>query len=146
MCIRDRESSSGGGGGSSLLGGIAGSVMGEAGGGMVDSLFGGGLGGDTDSPAAALEGDVTIGIDGRLNYMWVIGATSNDIELIDAVVEEFDVSSPPQSPETAGQIYSIQIQHRDVEEIKTQVETLMEKYFSDDEAKQGGGAETKQPT
>ena len=133
------ESSSGGGGGSSLLGGIAGSVMGEAGGGMVDSLFGGGLGGDTDSPAAALEGDVTIGIDGRLNYMWVIGATSNDIELIDAVVEEFDVSSPPQSPETAGQIYSIQIQHRDVEEIKTQVETLMEKYFSDDEAKQGGG-------
>ena len=129
--------SSGGGGGGGLLSGIADNVMGEAGGGMVDSLFGGGLGGDTAS--ATLEGDVKIGVDGRLNYLWVTGATTTDLAQIDSFVELFDVSTPAHNPETAGQIYAIQIRHRDPEEIKTHVERMMSQYFEDPEMKGGGG-------
>ena len=128
---------SSGGGGGGLLSGIADNVMGEAGGGMVDSLFGGGLGGDTGS--ATLEGDVKIGIDGRLNYLWVTGATTNDLAQIDSFVETFDVSSPEHNPETAGQIYTIPIRHRDPEEIKGAVEGLMSQYFQDPEMQGGGG-------
>ncbi|QEG22805.1 secretin N-terminal domain-containing protein [Mariniblastus fucicola] len=126
----------GGGGGAGLLGGIADNVMGDAGGGMVDALFGGGGG---DAVSATLEGDVQIGIDGRLNYLWVTGATTADLALIDAAVELFDISTPPHNPETAGQIYSILVQHRDPNDMKTQIETLMAVYFSDAEASQGGG-------
>ena len=130
------EGSSGGGGGG-LLGGIADNVMGEAGGGMVDSLFGGGLGSGSSS-TSVLEGDVSFGMDGRLNYLWALGATENDISLIDQSVRLFDVSTAPQNPETGGQIYDIQVQHRDVDEMKTQVENLMSIYFSDGEDAGGG--------
>ncbi len=129
--------SSGGGGGGGLLSGIADNVMGEAGGSMMDGLFGGGLGGGAS--ASTMEGDIKLGIDGRLNYLWVTGATANDLGLIDAAVEMFDISTPPQNPETAGQVYVIQVQHRDPEEMKTSVETLMEVYFKDAEAGGGGG-------
>jgi hypothetical protein len=126
----------GGGGGAGLLGGIADNVMGEAGGGMLDSLFGGGGGGGSVS---SLEGEITIGIDGRLNYLWVNGATSNDLVLIDAAVDLFDISTPPHNPETAGQIYAIHVNHRDPEEMKTRIENLMPVYFQDAEASGGGG-------
>lgn len=132
------ESSSGGGEGGGLLGGIADNVIGEAGGGVVDSLFGGGLGVGADS-TSSFEGDVTLGVDSRLNYLWAIGATENDLALIDESVKMFDVSTPPQNPETAGQIYDIAVQHRDVEEMKMQVETLMEVYFRDTNARSGEG-------
>ena len=133
------EGSGGDGGGGGMLGGIADNVMGEAGGGMIDSLFGGGIGGGT-SPGV-LEGDVSIGIDGRLNYLWVIGATESDLSLIDQSVNLFDVHTAPQNPETGGQIYDIQVRHRDAEEMKTQVENLMSIYFTDGEA--GGGGQGK---
>lgn len=134
------ESGGGGGGGGGLLGGIADNVLGQAGGGMADALFGGGLGGGDSSTAATLEGEVSIDSNSRLNYLWVIGATMNDIDSIDQLIEVFDVSTPEHNPETAGQIYSIPVKHRSPEDMKTQVENLMgSKYFEDPEAKQGGG-------
>ena len=134
------ESSGGGGGGAGILGGIADNVLGQAGGGMADALFGGGLGGGDSSNAATLEGEVSIDSNTRLNYLWVIGATVNDIDSIDQLIKVFDVSTPEHNPETAGQIYSIPVKHRSPEDMKTQVENLMgPKYFEDPEAKQGGG-------
>ena len=131
------ESSDGGGGGSGLLGGIADNVMGEAGSGMMDSLFGGGLGGG--SGTSALEGDVTLGVDGRLNYMIVMGATNSDLDMIDSTVDLFDIPTSPQEPEIGGQIYKIQIQHRDPEEVKALVDSILEMYFKDGEEGGGGG-------
>lgn len=130
-------SSDSGGGGGGLLTGIADNVMGDAAGGMVDSLFGGGGGGS--SASASLEGDITIVVDGRLNYLWIFGATENDLEQLDQVIEILDVATSPQNPETAGQLFEIIIKHRDPEEIKTAVETLMEPYFKDEGGQQGGG-------
>lgn len=130
------DSGGGGGGGGGLLGGIADNVMGDVGGGMMDSLFGGGGGG---SSVSSLEGEIKIGIDGRLNYLWVTGATSNDLVLLDAAVDMFDISTPPHNPETAGQIYVIQVRHRDPEEMKTRVENVMSVYFKDADSGGGGG-------
>jgi hypothetical protein len=132
-------SDGGGGGGGGLLTDIADNVMGDAAGGMVDSLFGGGGGA---SAASTLEGDVTIHADSRLNYLWVMGATENDLVLIDAAIRITDVSTSPQNPETAGQFFVIVVKHRDPEEIKTAVESFMEPYFKDpDSGQQGGGNE-----
>ena len=128
-------SSDGGGAGGGLLTGIADNVMGEAAGGMVDSLFGGGGG---SSASSFLEGDITIGVDDRLNYLLIFGATENDLVQLDQMIQILDEATSPQNPETAGQLFQIIIKHRDPEEIKTAVETLMEPYFKDDGAQQGG--------
>jgi len=130
------SSGGGGGGGGGLLGGLAENVIPGAGD-MMGGLLGGGGGG---SASSTLEGDVSLGTDGRLNYLWVIGATMKDLANIDSAIAMFDVSTAPQNPETAGQLFAIVIKHRDPEEVKMQVETFMEQYFQDAEAaKQGGG-------
>ena len=137
------ESSGGGGGAGGLLENVANNAFGEAGGGVVDSLFGGGGGSSGDS---ILEGEVSLGVDGRLNFLWVNGATGSDLELIDDLVLKFDVSSAPHSPETAGQIYVINVKHRAPDEMKTAVESLMaETYFSSADGGGGNGGGGNQP-
>ncbi len=136
-------SSNSGGGGSNPLGSMLGNLT------PMGDIFGGLLGGSSGSSstgASNLEGDVRFHIDGPMNYLFVIGATSNDLDQINAMVELLDQPNPAHDPNLVGRTYTIKIKHRDPEEIKKVIEdsipSLIDK--SSNEGNQGNNDQMAQ--
>ena len=132
------ESGGGGGGGAGGIGGLLGgavknAVGGAAGGALGDLLGGGGGGGFGDSSAGAIElegEDVSLITDARNNILIVIGATSNDLDFINDLIEILDVDSPPHEYGLGGDTYAIAILHRDPMEVKELVEVQLSRFFN----------------
>ena len=133
------ESSSGGGGGGGaggLMGGMMSNMMG-GGGDLLGDLLGGGTGGS--SGAATFEGDVRFGIDIPFNALYVTGATDGDLDQINNLIDTFDQPKGPVEPLTLGEFRTIDILHRDPEELKTLIETQLKELLNSGDAKGGGG-------
>ena len=131
------QSSGGGGGGAGGLGGlIGGAVQNAVGGAAGDALGGllGGGGGSAFGPDSAgafeLEGeDVRIGTDVRLNYLIVSGATSNDLDFIEEIIDIIDVDSPPIPPKDIGKTYVIPVVNRDPMYVKEKIMEMLSERF-----------------
>ena len=76
-----------------------------------------------------LEGSVSTVADVRNNALVIWGATENDLELLDVLIEFLDTEEAPHAPSLLGQTYYIPINYRDpadVEEIvRTQLGSLI---------------------
>lgn len=107
--------SSGGGGGG--LGGMLGGMMGNMMGGPVGDIMGmmgGGGGSSSGSSSMYLEttGDVGMVADPRLNAL-IVQANSQDLKLIEELLQYLDQDQPPVTPELEGKTYVIQIKYAD---------------------------------
>ena len=129
------ESQSGGSGGG-LMSGIMDNVAGEGSGDLLGGLLGGS---STPSANAAIEltGDVQIGMNVRLNFLWVSGATASDLDYIQDAIDLFDQSSAPQNPELVGQAYSIPILHRSPKGVFDKLSVMMAEYIEGGEFAEG---------
>jgi type II secretory pathway component GspD/PulD (secretin) len=96
-------------------------------GGLLDGLMGGGAAGTTGSNQ--LEGDVKFNVYVPLNYLLVVGATTNDLDLIEMYLDILDQANPAHNPDLVGKTYPIKIRHRDPEDIKTIVEESIPDYI-----------------
>jgi type II secretory pathway component GspD/PulD (secretin) len=96
-------------------------------GGLLDGLLGGGGGGT--SASTELEGDVKFTMDVPMNYLFVAGATTNDLDLITMFVEMLDQPNPSHEVDLVGKTYPIKIEHRDPEEVKRMVEESVPQYI-----------------
>ena len=136
------ESAGGGGAGGAggLLGGMMGNMLGEtageAAGGLLGLGGGGGGGGE-----GLLEGDVRFGMDVKLNMLYAVNATVNDIEFIDYIVDILDRPTPPHDPELQGQFRTIDVIYRDAETLKDVIEAQLSDYF---QSGNQGGAENQE--
>ena len=131
-----------GGGGGGLFGGVLDNVMGGGSGDMLDSILGGadGLGGSS----TILEGDVRLGTDSEFNSMYVTGATEMDLLLINDLIEILDQPEAPHDPELLGSFRTIQIVHRDAEEVKEIVEVQLSDLIVPSGAAEGGNNNQQQ--
>ncbi|MDG1873093.1 MAG: secretin N-terminal domain-containing protein, partial [Mariniblastus sp.] len=113
----------GGGGGGGGVGGLMGGMMSNmlGGGDILGDLLGGGLGGGGAS-GENLEGDVRFGVDMPFNSLYVTGATDNDLDSINNLIELLDQPEAPQTFNTLGEFRTIDIIHRDPQEVKDLIE------------------------
>ena len=129
------------GGGGDLLSGMVGNMAGGGAGDLLDGI----LGGSTSASGAiiSLEGEVQVGMYVPLNLLYVSGGTQSDLEVIQDAINIFDQPSAPQDPELAGQFWSIQIRHRDPENVFALVQSQMAVYIQSEEqgSKEGGNAQ-----
>ena len=117
-----------GGGIGGLIGGAVQNTVGGSAGDVLGGLLGGGDGGFGSDSAGAfeLEGeDVRMVTDTRLNYLFITGATTNDLEFIEEIIVLIDVDSPAEPPSDIGKTYIIQINYRDPMDIKEIVEEML---------------------
>ncbi len=116
---------SGGGGNmfGNLIGGAMGNMFGGGMGDMMSGLLGGGGGGET--AGIELEGTVTTVADVRNNALVIWGATENDLELLDVLIEFLDTEEAPHAPSLLGQTYYIPIMYREPEEVEQIVRAQM---------------------
>ena len=96
----------------------------------------GDLGGDV---GGTLEGDVQFGVDMKFNWLWVRGATGNDIEEITNIIDTLDQPEPPRNPEFVGEFYTIDVIHRDPTELKDIIEQQLSDLIDNGQQSQGGG-------
>lgn len=119
-------------------------------GGMLDNMMGGGTGdllggllGDAGlaTSSSLLEGDVRFGNDTTFNAVYVSGATGNDLERINELIEILDQPDAPQDPELIGQFRTIPIIHRDPQEVREIIETQLADLIQTGkvESSEGGG-------
>ena len=108
-----------GGGGGGLFGGVLDNVVGGGSGDIFDSFLGGS---DGLASASILQGDVRFVVDTDFNSMFVTGATETDLLLINDLIDILDQPEGPNDPELLGTFRTIQIFHRDAEEVKEIVE------------------------
>ena len=136
------SSGSSGGGGGDLLSGMVGNMAGGGAGDLLDGILGGSSS-SASGAVIALEGDVQAGLYVPLNLIYISGATQSDLEIIQDAIEVFDQPSAPQDPELAGQFWSIQIRHRDPENVFALVQSQMAVYIQSEEQgnKEGGNAQ-----
>ena len=127
-------------GGSDLMSGIVDNMAGGGTGDLLGGLLGSGAS-SSDVGAITLTGDVQIGLYSPLNLLYVSGATASDLNYIQDAIDLFDQPTPPQNPELAGQFFTIQVRHRDPEEVLNRVQTLLADYISGGETtdSEGGG-------
>jgi type II secretory pathway component GspD/PulD (secretin) len=118
-------SSSGGGDGTNPLGNLARNMVPGVGG-LLDGLLSPDAGGSSTSE---LEGDVKFNVDVPLNYLFVSGATANDLDLITMYLEMIDQPNPAHSMDLVGRTYAIRIEHRDPEIVKQRIEELVPEYI-----------------
>jgi hypothetical protein len=123
--------SSSGGDGGNPLGNIARNMLPI---GLLDGLMGGGSAGGSGS--TQLEGDVKFNVDVPLNYLFVSGATSSDLDLISFYIDILDQPNPAHNVDLVGKTYPIKIRHRDPEEVRTMVEESVPQYI--DKSKNDG--------
>lgn len=125
----------GGGGAGGIMGGMMSNMLG-GGGDLLGGLLGGDLGGDV---GGTLEGDVQFGVDMKFNWLWVRGATGNDIEEITNIIDTLDQPEPPRNPEFLGDFYTIDVIHRDPTELKDIIEQQLSDLIDNGQQSQGGG-------
>ena len=125
----------GGGGAGGIMGGMMSNMLG-GGGDLLGGLLGGDLGGDV---GGTLEGDVQFGVDMKFNWLWVRGATGNDIEEITNLIDTLDQPEPPRNPELLGEFYTIDVIHRDPTELKDIIEQQLSDMLDNGQQSQGGG-------
>jgi hypothetical protein len=119
-----------------MMGNMLGETAGEAAGGLLGLGGGGGGGGE-----GLLEGDVRFGMDVKLNMLYAVNATVNDIEFIDYIVDILDRPTPPHDPELQGQFRTIDVIYRDAETLKDVIEAQLSDYF---QSGNQGGAENQE--
>ena len=131
-------SGTGGSGGGGLMSGIMDNVAGEGTGDLLGGLLGGS---STSSSSGAIElsGDVHIGAYVPLNFLYVSGATSSDLNYIQDAIDLFDQASAPHNPELIGQAYAIPILHRSPQGVFDQVSSLMVDYIAGGPTQEGNG-------
>ena len=137
LCGIDGGGGAGGGGGlAGALGGVVSNAVGGQVGGALGGLLGGGGGGGgfgfADGGAIELEGDVTFKTDLRQNALFILGATTSDLDILLELIVTLDVDSAPLSHVHRARF--IPVRFRDPEEIKMQLEL----HFSDLFKSQGG--------
>ncbi len=137
------SSDSGGGGGlPGLIPGMANQMM-PGMGDMLDA-FGGGGGSSSTGAGLELTGSVSIVPDPSKNALWV-QANSIDYAVIEEMIDFIDQPGPPQSPETLGQSYVIQVNYRSAEELVTIIKAQMaENIRSQQSGNNGGGGDPRQ--
>jgi type II secretory pathway component GspD/PulD (secretin) len=135
------DSSGGGGGGlGGLLGNALQNAVGETAGDALGGLLGGGMSSSGSSTTGIeLEGDVTIGVDIRLNSVFVIGATSTDMRIISDIIDYIDQPGPPHDLDLLGITRSIPILYRDATELRDIIQQQLSDYFSPKSSAGGGG-------
>jgi type II secretory pathway component GspD/PulD (secretin) len=126
----------GGGGAGGIMGGMMSNMLG-GGGDLLGGLLGGDLGGG--DVGGTLEGDVQFGVDMKFNWLWVRGATGNDIEEITNLIDTLDQPEPPRNPELVGEFYTIDVIHRDPTELKNIIEEQLSDLLDTGQQSQGGG-------
>jgi hypothetical protein len=105
-------------------------------GGLFDNLFS--SSGGAAASGGDLEGDVKFLVDLNKNYLFVRGATANDLDLISNYIDLLDVPNPEHEPDFLGDTKTISIRHRDPEEIKTIIEEAYPQYVEKPKAEGGG--------
>lgn len=130
------SSDGGGGGGGNLMTGMMSNMMG-GGGDLLGGLLGGGLGGGSSS--GDLEGDVAFGVDMEFNSLFVRNATQNDLDEINTLIEMLDQPEAPHEPDVAGEFRTIDVIHRDPEELKTIIEGQLADQIDTGQTQGGGG-------
>jgi hypothetical protein len=91
-----------------------------------------------------LEGDVRLGTDSEFNSMYVTGATEMDLLLINDLIEILDQPEAPHDPELLGSFRTIQIVHRDAEEVKEIVEVQLSDLIVPSGSAEGGNNNQQQ--
>jgi hypothetical protein len=136
------SSSSGGGGGGlgGMFGGMMSNMIGGPGGDMLSGILGGGGSSSGTATAEWLEStSIQTLIDVRLNTLFIIGATSNDLVMISQLIDYIDQAEAPHDPNLIGETYVIPIMYySDVEALKKTIESLLKDYIQGDSG--GGGA------
>ena len=132
-------SSGGGAEGGGLLDGMMGNMLGDTAGDAASSLLGLGGGLGSSASASQLEGDVRLGMDVTLNLFYVVGATENDLQNFDMVVDMFDRPSAPQNPELVGQLRTVPVLYRDPVEMHEVIAEQLSYYFDSSSGGEGGG-------
>lgn len=132
------ESGSSSGSGGDLMSGIVDNMAGSGSGDLLGGLLGGS---STSSSAGAIEltGAVQIGLYVPMNLIYVSGATASDLNFIQDAVDLFDQPTAPQNPELAGQFFTIEVLHRDPEEVLDRINTLMADYIAEVQSEESGG-------
>ena len=102
-------------------------------------MLGGGAGGGGEGD---LEGDVRFGTDLAFNLIYVSGATGKDLDEISALIDVFDQRDPPHRIEFE-KTYTIDIIHRDPQEVKDLVQNQISDRVDTGES-QGGGQKNDQ--
>ncbi len=138
-------SGTGGSGGGGGLTDMAGSMLGELGGGMLGGLLGlggGGGGGDDSGPIFTTSGTVSIVADPRLNAL-IVQANGSDLQLVEDLLSVIDREQSPEAVQTTGKTYLIPVQYQDVNDIVNVCKSV----FSDQmEQAAGGGGGGRQPS
>jgi hypothetical protein len=75
----------------------------------------------------------------KFNWLWVRGATGNDIEEITNLIDTLDQPEPPRNPEFVGEFYTIDVIHRDPTELKDIIEQQLSDLIDNGQQSQGGG-------
>ena len=75
----------------------------------------------------------------KFNWLWVRGATGNDIEEITDLIDTLDQPEPPRNPELVGEFYTIDVIHRDPTELKNIIEEQLSDLLDTGQQPQGGG-------
>ncbi|MEZ6094795.1 MAG: secretin N-terminal domain-containing protein [Pirellulaceae bacterium] len=133
--------SSGSGGGGGGLGGMMGNMMSNALGGGAGDMLGGLLGGggsDSGSAADWLEGDVTTVFDMSKNSLIVMGATTNDLEMISYFIDYIDQPEAPHRPDLVGPTRTIPVFYRKADELVPMIEAHLETLLTKTESGGGG--------
>lgn len=144
-------SSSGGGGGGGLggmFGGMMSNMLGGAAGDMVSGLLGGGAGGSSSAATAEWLESTNIKTieDVRLNTIAVVGATTNDLEMISQFIDYIDQAQAPHDPNLIGKTYVIPISfYSDVEALKKMIEAQLKDLIQSDSGGGGAGGGGGQP-
>lgn len=141
--LSDSSGAGGGGEGGNPLTGMMSNMM--PGADLFDGLLGGGGG---SGGISGLEGDVIFGTDVRFNELWVTGATTNDLSLINNLIDYWDHAEGETTPELLGKTRSIKVYHSDVLEVLDMIRTSHPDMIHNEQAAkqngQGGGGEAAQ--
>ena len=141
--LADSGAGGGGGGAGGLMGGMMNNMLGGGAGDLLDGLMGGGGGGASGSGAGILEGEVRFGMDASFNSIYVAGATGGDLDQISQLIELLDKPDPPHNPDTIGEFRTIEIFHRDPEELKVLVEKQIPDFIATEKT-EGGAAQNNE--
>ena len=127
--------SSGGGEGGGLFGDLASAALGDTGGGLVGSLLGLGGGGGSISTS----GTVTMVADRRLNAL-VVEANTNDLAMIEQLLEVIDQEASPEDVQTFARPRLIPVFNTNAEQIANIVRQVYAERMA------GSGGNQRQPS
>lgn len=127
---------SGGGGMGDLMGGFMRNALPGGAGGMAEALLGGGGGGSGGGSIRELAGEVAIVADAK-QYSLLVSAVSEDMELIEQLIDLIDQPTAIQNPNPNGRTRLIPIKYVDPETLEGMVRSNLQTVLRNAEAANG---------